>query len=55
MATIYHQVSINAPLAKVYDAISTVDGIGTGGTNKRPTKQIAASSWNITQVQSTEW
>ncbi|HSB69256.1 MAG TPA: SRPBCC domain-containing protein [Candidatus Methylomirabilis sp.] len=29
MATIYHQVSINAPVAKVYEAISTPDGIGT--------------------------
>jgi uncharacterized protein YndB with AHSA1/START domain len=29
MATIYHQVSINAPVAKVYEAISTADGIGT--------------------------
>jgi len=29
MATIYHQLSINAPAAKVYDAISTADGIGT--------------------------
>src|SRR2546427_3366862 len=27
MATIYHQVWINAPLAKVYDAISTLEGI----------------------------
>ena len=29
MATIYHQLSINAPAAKVYEAISTADGIGT--------------------------
>src|SRR6266568_6577837 len=27
MATIYHQVWINAPLAKVYEAISTLEGI----------------------------
>ena len=29
MATIHHQVSINAPVARVYKAISTADGIGT--------------------------
>ena len=29
MATIHHQLSINAPVAKVYEAISTADGIGT--------------------------
>jgi uncharacterized protein YndB with AHSA1/START domain len=29
MATIYHQLLINAPAAKVYDAISTAGGIGT--------------------------
>jgi len=27
MATIYHQVWINAPVAKVYDALSTAEGI----------------------------
>ena len=29
MATLYHQVWINAPQATVYDAVSTPDGIGT--------------------------
>ena len=29
MATIHHQVLINAPVEKVYQAISTADGIGT--------------------------
>jgi uncharacterized protein YndB with AHSA1/START domain len=29
MASIRHQVLINAPVAKVYEAISTADGIGT--------------------------
>ena len=29
MATIYHQVWINAPTAKVYEAISTAEAIGT--------------------------
>lgn len=29
MATIHHQVSINAPVAKVYEAIATADGIST--------------------------
>ena len=29
MATIHHKVSINAPVAKVYAAISTAAGIGT--------------------------
>jgi uncharacterized protein YndB with AHSA1/START domain len=29
MATIHHQLSINAPAGKVYEAISTADGIGT--------------------------
>ena len=29
MATIHHQVSINAPVARVYDALATAEGIGT--------------------------
>ena len=29
MATIHHQVLINAPVEKVYQVISTADGIGT--------------------------
>lgn len=29
MATIYHQVWINAPVAKVYEAISTADGLSS--------------------------
>ena len=29
MATIYHQVWINAPVAKVYEAISTPDGLSS--------------------------
>jgi uncharacterized protein YndB with AHSA1/START domain len=29
MATIYHQVWINAPTAKVYEAIATAEAIGT--------------------------
>lgn len=29
MATLYHEVWIHAPTAKVYQAISTADGIGT--------------------------
>lgn len=28
MATLYHQVWMNAPAAKVYEAISTADGLG---------------------------
>jgi len=29
MATIHHQVAIDAPAAKVYEAIATPNGIGT--------------------------
>jgi hypothetical protein len=29
MATIHHGISINAPAAKVYEALSLVDQIGT--------------------------
>jgi tetratricopeptide (TPR) repeat protein/uncharacterized protein YndB with AHSA1/START domain len=36
MATIYHQVSINAPVAKVYEAISTTDGISTWWDKQTP-------------------
>ena len=36
MATIYHQVAINAPAAKVYAAISTADGIGTWWDKQTP-------------------
>jgi uncharacterized protein YndB with AHSA1/START domain len=38
MATIRHQVLINAPVAKVYEAISTVDGIGTWWDKQTPTQ-----------------
>lgn len=38
MATIYHQVSIDAPIAKVYEAISTADGIGTWWDKQTPTQ-----------------
>ena len=29
MATLYHQVWINAPIAKVYEALATADGLGS--------------------------
>jgi uncharacterized protein YndB with AHSA1/START domain len=38
MATIHHQVSIDAPPAKVYDAIATADGIGTWWDKQTPTQ-----------------
>jgi uncharacterized protein YndB with AHSA1/START domain len=39
MATaIYHQVWINAPLAKVYEAISTTDGLGSWWDKPKITK-----------------
>ena len=37
MATIYHQVSINAPATTVYEAISTAEGIGTWWDKQTPT------------------
>ena len=55
MATIHHQVLINAPVEKVYQAISTADGIGTWWDKQTPTETIAARCWNTTQVRSTEW
>ena len=36
MATIHHQVAIFAPVAKVYEAISTIDGIGTWWDKQTP-------------------
>lgn len=36
MAIIHHQVSINAPVAKVYQAISTADGISTWWDKQTP-------------------
>ena len=36
MATIHHQVSINAPVAKVYEAIATADGISTWWDKQTP-------------------
>jgi uncharacterized protein YndB with AHSA1/START domain len=36
VAIIHHQVSINAPVAKVYKAISTADGIGTWWDKQTP-------------------
>jgi uncharacterized protein YndB with AHSA1/START domain len=38
MATIYHRVSINAPATKVYEAISTAEGIGTWWDQQKPTQ-----------------
>jgi uncharacterized protein YndB with AHSA1/START domain len=38
MATIHHQVWINAPVAKVYEAIATADGIGTWWDKQTPTQ-----------------
>jgi len=29
MATLYHQVWINAPVSKVYEALATADGLGS--------------------------
>jgi uncharacterized protein YndB with AHSA1/START domain len=39
MATIYHQVAINAPAKKVYAAISTAEGIGTWWAEQTPVKR----------------
>jgi uncharacterized protein YndB with AHSA1/START domain len=36
MATIHHQVAINAPVAKVYEAIATPVGIGTWWDKQTP-------------------
>lgn len=36
MATIHHQVSVNAPVAKVYEAIATADGISTWWDKQTP-------------------
>ena len=38
MATIHHQVSINAPAAQVYRAIATADGISTWWDKQTPTQ-----------------
>jgi len=38
MATIRHQVLINAPVAKVYEAISTADGISTWWDKQTPSQ-----------------
>ena len=38
MATIRHQVLINAPVAKVYEAISTAEGISTWWDKQTPTE-----------------
>jgi uncharacterized protein YndB with AHSA1/START domain len=36
MATIHHQVSIDAPVARIYTAISTPEGIGTWWDKQTP-------------------
>ena len=38
VAIIHHQVSINAPVAKVYQAISRAHGIGTWWDKQTPTQ-----------------
>ena len=38
MATLRHEVWINAPTATVYGAISTADGIGTWWDKQRATR-----------------
>lgn len=38
MATIYHQVSIDAPVGKVYEAMSTAEGISRWWDKQTPTR-----------------
>src|SRR5213596_2882729 len=38
MATIHHELSINAPVAKVYEALSLADKIGTWWDKQTPTQ-----------------
>ena len=36
MATIHHQLTVNAPVAKVYEALSLADQIGTWWDKQTP-------------------
>jgi uncharacterized protein YndB with AHSA1/START domain len=55
MTTIRHQVLIDAPVAKVYQALSTAEGISTWWDKQTPTQTDPASSWNTIRVRNTEW
>jgi hypothetical protein len=56
MATIRHHVLIDAPGGEsVPGAFPRRKESALGGTNKRPPKQIAASSWNTIRVRSMAW
>ena len=55
MATIRHHVLIDAPVAKVYQALSTAEGISTWWDKQTPTQTIAASSWHTIRVRNTAW
>src|SRR5437870_8618958 len=55
MATIYHQVWINAPIAKVYEAISTLEGIVSWWGPHKSTKTDTGLVLDTTQVQRTAW
>lgn len=52
MATLYHQVWIDASAARVYEALATADGLGRRGRHIHPPKQTLASYWRTTRVQS---
>lgn len=55
MATIYHKLSINAPARKVYQAISTADGIGTWWDKQTGKHTDRGWSWSTTLGRNTAW
>ena len=47
MATLYHQVWVNAPTAKLYEAISTETGIGRWWDKPRATESDRGPVWEF--------
>ncbi len=53
MATLYHQVWINAPVSKVYEALATADGLGKWWAHIHPPKRMMVLYWHTVQAEST--
>jgi len=51
MATLLHQVWINAPLSKVYDSVATAEGLGTWWRRTHRPRRRMASCWRTTRAE----
>lgn len=54
MVTLYHQVWINAPVSKVYEALANADGLCSWWAPHTSTETDPVLSWHTVQAPSTE-